>query len=278
MSIILKGQSSDRCIMLCYGPNKDSENNYAALAIKDDAGGFTIEEGHTEDIQKRINELEKEHESLKNATICTIAVLILFLAGDIFSLIHHQPFIFMLGLLVFEIGAFIPSITVIDAFFGNYKTEEMVASFNRCHGAEHKIVNAYTKLKRIPSVEEARAFSRIHKECGCVSSGNRVVFFAALGSAISFHSQLGTMGSFLIVLVTFLLIYFFTTSGLNPWKLIEYANTAEPDDLELEMALSALERLLFGLNQGACIIKDADRKWSDEHFNSKGDESSSSQY
>ena len=37
------------------------------------------------------------------------------------------------------------------------------------HGAEHKVFNAYRKLKRVPTIKEAQRFSRICKTCGGIN-------------------------------------------------------------------------------------------------------------
>ncbi len=123
------------------------------------------------------------------------------------------------------------------------------------HGAEHKAVNAFEKL-RSTSIKAMRRASRLHARCGSI--------FAALLALTSSLASLGSEGKgFLRRLVeetakTFLLIGLvyelarwaarsrspLAKAVLAPGFLLQLAATKEPDDDQLEVAQKALEALL----------------------------------
>lgn len=106
----------------------------------------------------------------------------------------------------------------------------------RNHGAEHMVFSAYNKLKKVPTVEEARHFSRINRACGAT-------IFSAFMTAqlIGFIVYLLT-GFVISELILFLVPLFFQT--IFPFnflgKVAQFFTTSKPEKQNIELAIFAL--------------------------------------
>ena len=111
--------------------------------------------------------------------------------------------------------------------------------FLKNHGAEHKVLSAYNKLKRIPTIEEAQKFSRIHRSCG-------VTIYSAFitSQLIGFIVYINT-GFKISEIVLFLVPLFF--SSFFPFNLIgklaQFFTTKKPKRNNIELAIAALSAL-----------------------------------
>lgn len=111
--------------------------------------------------------------------------------------------------------------------------------FLKNHGAEHKVFSAYNKLKRIPTVEEAQKFSRIHKSCG-------VTIYSAFitSQLIGFIVYINT-GFKISEIVLFLVPLFF--SSFFPFNLIgklaQFFTTSKPESHNIDLAIAAISAL-----------------------------------
>ena len=75
----------------------------------------------------------------------------------------------------------------------NFKSKNGIArKMSRFHGAEHKALNAYEKLERVPTAQEVKKASRIAKDCGSLIYFNRIV--------------LDTMFCFLIIVYSIVIV------------------------------------------------------------------------
>lgn len=113
----------------------------------------------------------------------------------------------------------------------------------RMHGAEHKVIRAFNKYGRMPTIEEARASGRITKYCGTVKSTEPLIWEAL--SILYYYYSGGVIFPELIVilLMTFGRINFFPCNVFGlvlQWALA----TREPGEQELEVALAAVKELL----------------------------------
>lgn len=109
----------------------------------------------------------------------------------------------------------------------------------KMHAAEHKAVNAYRNLQRIPTIEEVRNASRFSKYCG-----SRIAFRKAWGGAIItlfiiVAPKLGLQNILITILV-----------GISLWiignfflifKYLQIFVTNKPSDMELEVAVEAIK-------------------------------------
>lgn len=122
----------------------------------------------------------------------------------------------------------------------NIKIVDSSKSMIKNHGAEHKVLTAYRKLKRIPTIDEAQRFSRIYAQCG-------VTVFSSLitGQLLGFfiYQVVGIMlPEKLIFFIPLLLCFTFPFNLLS--KLAQFFTTKEPDDENVELAIAALTELV----------------------------------
>lgn len=107
------------------------------------------------------------------------------------------------------------------------------------HAAEHKVFSAYIKLKKIPTIEEAKTFSRIYRSCGItIYSG----FITIQIIAFIVYICTGHMISELILFIGALLLrstFPFNVLG----KLAQFFTTSEPDNRNIELAIAAVSAL-----------------------------------
>jgi len=124
------------------------------------------------------------------------------------------------------------------------------------HGAEHKAVNAYEDGALL-EVEAAKGYNTAHMRCGTS------FLFAVLIIAIIVFALVGRPSLWLMVLARVLLIPVIAALGyevirfgakyaknslvkavLTPGLLLQALTTREPDDSQLEVALSALRKVV----------------------------------
>jgi len=124
------------------------------------------------------------------------------------------------------------------------------------HGAEHKAINAYEDGAPL-EVEAARGYSTAHRRCGTS------FLFVVVIIAIVVFALIGLPSVWLMLLARIILIpviaalgyeiiYFGAAHSNNavvraimaPGLLLQSLTTREPDDSQLEVALSALKRLV----------------------------------
>lgn len=109
----------------------------------------------------------------------------------------------------------------------------------KMHSAEHKVINAYKKLQRIPTIEEVRNASRFSKDCG-----SRIAFRKAWGGAIvSLFIMIAPKLGLKNILITILLGISLWIVG-NFWGIFKYLQIFlinEPSDMELEVAIEAIK-------------------------------------
>lgn len=111
--------------------------------------------------------------------------------------------------------------------------------FLRNHGAEHMVQRAYEKLKRIPTVEEAKSFSRIHRACG-------VTIFSAFITAQLIGFVVYICTSYVIPEIMLLLVplLFQTIVPFNTiGKIVQFFTTSKPLNHNIKLAIAALSEL-----------------------------------
>ena len=119
--------------------------------------------------------------------------------------------------------------------------------FLKNHGAEHMVYTAYKALKRVPSIAEAKKFSRFNKHCG--STYISALITAQIIGFIVFCTTGFVIPEFLLIIVPVLI------SDIFPFYIIGYFiqlfTTKKPDDDNLRLAISALygTETLIEINQ-----------------------------
>ena len=109
----------------------------------------------------------------------------------------------------------------------------------RNHGAEHMVFSAYKKLKRVPTVEEAKHFSRINRACG-ITVYSAFITTQLIGFVVYIHT------SYIIPeILLFLIPLFFQT--IFPFnfigKVAQFFTTSRPKKRNIELAIAALSAL-----------------------------------
>ncbi len=115
-----------------------------------------------------------------------------------------------------------------------------IAIFNskrkRFHGAEHKIINCYNKGRCLPTLDEIRKSSILHKDCGSQKEFNLLISRLIVLVLLVFGKK--------YILYCFI-IYIFLPIILNFLKLTLFAQllvVKVPTDYELELASVAIKK------------------------------------
>ena len=202
--------------------------------------------------------MEEEEEEISTKAIwgmvasALILVVVLFFIAPLFLTKLANPLI--PNSLVFHI---IEGVIRLAIFIAYLKVISFLPDIKRVftyHGAEHKTVNAYEAGVPL-EVEEIKKYSTAHVRCGTS------FLFAVLIIAIVVFALIGRPSFWLMVLSRILLIpviaalgYEFIYFGANhiknalvrvalaPGLLLQTLTTGEPDDSQLEVALSALRK------------------------------------
>lgn len=107
------------------------------------------------------------------------------------------------------------------------------------HGAEHMVFTAYENLGRVPTIEEARRYSRINNHCGTMRIGALITY-----SLIGYITIELTGIHIPVMPAIFAINYIYKIFPFNILgRFLQRFNTSEPDDRNLELAIAALNAL-----------------------------------
>ena len=109
-------------------------------------------------------------------------------------------------------------------------------AFLKNHGAEHMVIKAYLNLRKVPTIEEANCFNRIHKSCG-VSLLGAFITVQLIGFCV-FICTGCAIWEIILVIVPFLFFNNFPFNLLG--KLFQFFITEKPDNENLELAIAAI--------------------------------------
>lgn len=149
---------------------------YVAISTIDELGDIKTEWTTMKRYKKEKNKQDKIADMKK----LFIFILYVLLFATIFVIliewaISKQP---MLGMRFFLIGyAFMLLSTFVIRTYIERKKEKNAYKF---HSAEHMVLNAYRKLKRVPSLEEIRQYSRFSNSCGTNVTTQMVMNFTLM--------------------------------------------------------------------------------------------------
>lgn len=130
----------------------------------------------------------------------------------------------------------ISSISILTIISVRYNGKE---SLLRNHAAEHKVFRACEKLKRCPTIEEAKEYSRIVKNCG-ITIYSAFIISQVIGFIGFWKFGYKISEIFLFLIPLFLASYFpFNILGL----FAQFFTTKEPMDENLELAIAAISAL-----------------------------------
>ena len=204
--------------------------------------------------------LEEEEEEISGKTawvmigVAMVLTIVLFLIAPLFLTRLINPYIS--SSLVFHL---IEGFIRIIIFIAYLKLVGLIPDIKRVftyHGAEHKVVNAYED--GVPmEVEAVRKYDTAHVRCGTS------FLFVVLIIAIVVFSFVGRPSLWLMVLSRILLIPVIAALGyeviyfganhikniliravLSPGLWLQALTTKEPDDSQIEVALSAIKKVV----------------------------------
>ena len=178
---------------------------------------------YAEAIKKRF--FDKKKIGIINLTIITIASfsrnIAIILAAMFFTVVVSKK---LLG--------------YIEHFFNIKKGKEY--ELGKMHAAEHKVVNAYIRLQRIPNLEELRKESRFSIECGSRKMFREIFGKLIITFLIAMAPKFGVRNS--ILLIEFMVILYMVGSILGVFKYLQILVTNQPSDKELEVAIEAIKK------------------------------------
>jgi uncharacterized protein YqhQ len=133
------------------------------------------------------------------------------------------------------------------------------AELFRYHGAEHKVIAAYERLREVPSIDDARNESPVHNRCG-TNFAMLFVIVAGFAFAPVPRAPLWAGGVLRIVLVPVVAALAYELMRLaarerdeawariatSPGRAAQRLTAREPTTAQLEVARAALETVLSG--------------------------------
>ena len=156
----------------------------------------------------------------ENGEIVLLIVRMLILDFDIQSIIK-------IIIRIFTISTFILLLCII-MLGGDENTK-------RFHGAEHKVIQAFNELGRVPTLEETYNYSRLDYGCG-TSFGVMFVFIFLIIFISTFSPDIWiAFDKIYIGLIIMIILYF-----VGVFDIFQFFTTSRPTDRELMVAISAV--------------------------------------
>lgn len=116
---------------------------------------------------------------------------------------------------------------------GNLKTA------GRYHAAEHQVINAYEKFKRIPTMDEVKNTSMFSKQCPSRSMISKITYFTLLSIVIALSAFVSTY--VYIILFGLLILSIVLENKLNHFRFLQMLLMNKPTEAELKVALEGLK-------------------------------------
>lgn len=207
-------------------------------------------------IRKYDGEIKIEYET-KNITISQILVVFgLFLGISLFKAFAIMPFIDSQSNMVYLY--LIPVVIYFLLMLAGIKgMREKGNEILKNHGAEHMVFSAYKKLKRIPTVEETKKFSRINKDCGIWVFSAFIT--AQLIGFCAYKFANYQISEWILYVVPLLIGNCFPFNVIGEFA--QFWTTSKPNDRNIELAISALCAL-----EKRNLISDLANSFVDELF------------
>lgn len=166
--------------------------------------------------------------------LLSIAIAIIgFVFGGVKGLVYALIF----GVLVLE--HFIPTLNMI--ILSRVVKNKAYVDMARYRGAERKVQNAYRKKGEIPTIDEARAASRIVKENNLENYGY-TSFIVMMIYCISLFVVYFIFPELVLLLIAVLIGEFIILSKFRTFgSFFQQFTTLEPNDEELELSIAGLE-------------------------------------
>lgn len=209
---------------------RSSKNSITFSSKKTVATAIRKEDGEIE-IQNIVEEANKKEDIL--ILLLSIIIISLIKSFILIPLIKKD----VINVLFYLIPAIIYTCCAIYAIIAVRCKEGINLLKN--HAAEHMVHLAYKSLKRIPSKEEVKHFSRINPSCG-INIYSAFITAQLIGFFTFIYTDFVIPEIILFILPCFMHSYFpFNLLG----KLAQFWTTSPADDENIELALAALKAL-----------------------------------
>lgn len=204
---------------------------YVAISTVDELGNINTEWTTIKKYKKGKNKHDKI-EDMKRIFIFMLWGLPLSIIFTILLvwLITQNP---ILGIRFLFLGyAFI----VLTAFaINNFIQRKREKNMYKFHAAEHMAINAYKKLKRVPSLGEIREYSRFDNSCGTNATTQSFISFILMFLCTFINNQLyRIIGMISVNIIVFILLQCGFLNFLQKWT------TIVPTEKELSVAIAGL--------------------------------------
>lgn len=204
---------------------------YAVISTVDEFDEIRTEWTKMEKYKKENDEQNKIdyiiEKIIRILCVLTFAIIFLILLDWVISQYS------ILGIRFLLIGGVI--IMLSTFFIGNCIERKIEKNVYKFHSAEHMVINAYIKLKRVPSLEEIRKYSRFNNYCGTNVTTQIVISLTLMFFCTFFNNPLyrhiGMIFSNVIVLILL------ECGFLN---FLQKFTTDVPTDKELLVAISGM--------------------------------------
>lgn len=209
--------------------------DYVTIATTDEYGNITTEWTTLKKYKKNKSKEEKIIETKKMFILYILVlpfVIILFTLTE--WLTNQNP---IWGTRALQLGL---SLLFLFSFIitSSYERKEERNAY-KFHSAEHMVLNAYRKLKRVPSIEEIYQFSQFSNSCGTNTTTLLVIFFA-LSFICSFISN-SSYRLLVLILADLLVLILLQRGFLN---FLQKFTTIKPTDKELAVAIAGMNAWL----------------------------------
>ena len=115
-------------------------------------------------------------------------------------------------------------------------------SIAKFHGAEHKVVNAYNKLERIPTLEEAKKFSRFSKLCGSRTIIYSMFTYTVLTVSLFLYFSFNFNDFMYLAIMLAIIISIKIGENYGVLNFFQVFVTSDPGDKEIELAIEGLKQ------------------------------------
>lgn len=125
---------------------------------------------------------------------------------------------------------------ILSAFMiKTYVVRKRTKNAYKFHAAEHMVLNAYGKLKRVPSIEEIRQYSRFDKDCGTNSVTQIIMNYTLMFLCTFISNQL-----YMLLGMLFINIIVFILMQCGFLNFLQKFTTIIPTDKELKVAIAGM--------------------------------------
>lgn len=174
--------------------------------------------------------LEKGNRVNKKKVIIFDIILIIF---SIIGFAFNKNFFLILAAMYFCVFVSSNFLNILKISYDmKVKKENKVTA--KLHAAEHMLLNAYEKLQRVPTLEEAKKFSRFYKNC---KSAKFFSFRFMIPSIFSVAIVIAEYNPLIAVMIELLSLVLFSSATF-----LQVLVTSKPSDKELKLAIEGLKQ------------------------------------